>query len=54
MDSFEFNKLIGALLGIVFVVFSVSIISDSIFAAPVPEKSGFTIEAAESVDPARI
>jgi cytochrome c len=47
MDSYEFNKLIGALLGTVFVVFSVSIISDSIFAAPVPEKAGFTIEAAE-------
>ncbi len=47
MDSFEFNKLIGALLGIVFVVFSVGIISDSIFAAPIPEKPGFMIEAAE-------
>ena len=33
MDSFEFNKLVGAFLGVVFVVFSVGIISDSIFAA---------------------
>jgi cytochrome c len=47
MDSFEYNKLIGALLGTVFVVFSVGIISDSIFAAPVPEKPGFIIEASE-------
>ena len=47
MDSFEINKMIGALLGVVFVVFSVSIISDSIFAAPVPEKEGFLIEATE-------
>jgi cytochrome c len=47
MDSFEFNKLIGAFLGTVFVVFSVGIISDSIFAAPHPEKEGFIIEAAE-------
>ena len=47
MDSFEFNKLIGALLGVVFIVFSVSIISDSIFASPVPEKEGFLIEATE-------
>jgi cytochrome c len=47
MDSFEFNKWVGAFLGTVFVVFSVSIISDSIFAAPHPEKEGFTIEAAE-------
>ncbi len=48
MDSFEFNKLIGALLGAVFVVFSISLISDSIFAAPVPEKEGFIIEAADA------
>jgi cytochrome c len=47
MDSFEFNKVIGAFLGAMFVVFSVSIISDSIFAAPHPEKEGFVIEAAE-------
>jgi cytochrome c len=48
MDSFEFNKLIGAFLGVVFVVFSIGIMSDGIFAAPVPEKSGFHIEAVES------
>lgn len=47
MDSFEFNKLIGALLGVVFIVFSISLVSDAIFAAPVPEKPGFIIEAAE-------
>ncbi len=47
MDSFEINKLIGAFLGVVFIVFSVTIISDSIFASPVPEKEGFMIEAAE-------
>jgi cytochrome c len=47
MDSFEFNKLIGALLGAVFIVFSISIVSDAIFASPSPEKPGFIIEAAE-------
>jgi cytochrome c len=47
MDSFEINKLIGALLGVVFVVFSISLIGDAIFAAPIPEKPGFAIEAAE-------
>ena len=47
MDSFEFNKLIGALLGTVFLVMSIAIVSDSIFAAPIPEKPGFIIEAAE-------
>ena len=47
MDSFEFNKVLGALLGTVFVVFTIGIVSDSIFAAPVPEKEGFAIVAAE-------
>jgi cytochrome c len=47
MDSFEFNKVIGGLLGTVFIVFSISLVSDAIFAAPVPEKPGFIIEAAE-------
>lgn len=47
MDSFEINKLIGGFLATCFVVFSLSIVSDSIFAAPVPEKPGYAIEAAE-------
>lgn len=47
MDSFEFNKFIGALLGTVFVVFSISLLSDAIFASPVPEKPGFAIQAVE-------
>lgn len=47
MDSFELNKLIGALLGVVFVIFSVSLLSDAIFASPAPEKPGYAIEAAE-------
>jgi cytochrome c len=47
MDSFEFNKLIGALLGAVFIVFSISIVSDAIFASPAPEQFGFAIEAPE-------
>jgi cytochrome c len=44
MDSFELNKLIGGLLGTVFVVFSVS---DALVASPAPEKPGYAIEAAE-------
>ena len=47
MDSFEVNKLIGALLGTVFVVFSIGLISDALFASPAPEKPGFEIVAAE-------
>ncbi|PWJ80912.1 cytochrome c [Pseudaminobacter salicylatoxidans] len=48
MDSLEFNKIVGGLLGTVFVVFSISLLSDSIFASSAPEKPGFAIEAAEA------
>jgi cytochrome c len=48
MDSFEINKLIGALLGTVFVVFSIGLISDGLFASPTPEKPGYEIVAAEA------
>lgn len=47
MDSFELNKLIGGFLAVVFVVFSVSIVSDSIFASHAPHEPGYIIEAAE-------
>ncbi len=47
MDSFEFNKFLGAFLGVVFVVFSVGLIADSIFAAPHMERQGFEIAAVE-------
>lgn len=52
MDSFEFNKILGGLLGTVFVVFSISLISDGIFSSPAPEKPGFVIQAAEAEAPA--
>lgn len=47
MDSFEVNKVLGGLLGTAFVVFSISLVSDAIFASPIPEKPGFAIQAAE-------
>lgn len=47
MDSFELNKLIGALLAVVFVVFSISIVSSSIFSTHAPEQPGYAIEVAE-------
>ena len=50
MDSFEVNKVIGGLLGTVFVVFSVGIASDALFAEQAPEKPGFVIEAAEPTE----
>jgi cytochrome c len=47
MDSFEINKLIGAFLATVFVIFTVTLASDALFAAHAPEKPGYIIEAAE-------
>jgi cytochrome c len=47
MDSFELNKIVGAFLAVVFVMFSVTLLSDAIFAAHAPEKPGFIVEAAE-------
>ena len=50
MDSNEVNKLLAGLLGTCFVVFSVGLISDGLFASPAPEKPGFAIEAAEPAE----
>lgn len=47
MDSFEVNKILGGLLGTVFIIFSVGIASNSLFSTHAPEKPGFIIEAAE-------
>ncbi|AAK85921.1 MULTISPECIES: c-type cytochrome [Agrobacterium] len=47
MNSYV-NMGVGALLGTVFVLMSVSIASEGIFHAPAPEKEGYTIVAAES------
>ncbi|EKF19486.1 c-type cytochrome [Nitratireductor pacificus] len=47
MNSFELNKILGALLGVVFVIFSVSILSDAIFHAPAPETPGYAIAVAD-------
>ncbi len=47
MDSFELNKLLGALLGTIFIVFSVSLIADNIFYSPVPKTPGFVIDVPE-------
>ncbi|TPK91014.1 MULTISPECIES: cytochrome c family protein [unclassified Mesorhizobium] len=50
MDSNEVNKLLAGLLGTIFVVFSVGLVSDALFASPAPEKPGFAIEAAEPTE----
>jgi cytochrome c len=48
MESFEVNKLLGALLGTIFVVFSIALVSDGIFSSPNPAKPGFEIVAEEA------
>jgi cytochrome c len=44
MDSFEFNKLAGALLGTCLALLALNITAEGIFAAHHPEKKGFEIE----------
>ena len=48
MDSFEFNKIAGAVLGTALVVFGLNELSKIIYHAPEPEKPGFAIEVAEA------
>ena len=50
MDSFEWNKIIGAFLGAVFIMFSVSLISEAVFSTPAPETPGYAIAVPESGD----
>ena len=47
MDSFEANKIFGAVLGSVFVLFGGSLLAEAIFHSEAPEKPGFAITAAE-------
>lgn len=47
MDSFEFNKIALSFLAAIFVLFSLSLISESIFHADVPEQAGYQIAEAE-------
>ena len=46
MDSFEVNKILGALLGAAFVVFTISLLSDAIFANRPPRTPGYALKAA--------
>ena len=48
MNSFKFNKIAMAVLGTVFVMFGVSIISEAIFHSEAPETPGYAIAAVES------
>ncbi|MGQ0484011.1 MAG: c-type cytochrome [Hyphomicrobiales bacterium] len=46
MDSFEFNKMAGAILGTALLVFGLKELAGEIYHSEVPEKPGFAIEVA--------
>jgi cytochrome c len=48
MDSFEFNKMAGAVLGTALGVMALGIIAEGIYAPAEPEKPGFAIAVAEA------
>ena len=48
MNSSYFNSAAGAFLGILFVLMTLSIVSEGIYHAEAPETAGFAIEVAES------
>jgi len=47
MDSFELNKVLGAVLGTCLILLSVNIAAGSLFAPHKPEKPGYNIEVQE-------
>lgn len=47
MDSFEFNKIAMSVLGTVFLVFAVSLLSEAIFHSEAPAQPGYAIAALE-------
>ncbi|MCX5516635.1 cytochrome c family protein [Kaistia algarum] len=48
MDSFERNKILGAILGTLLLVMSLGIIAGAVYAPAEAEKPGFVIEVAEA------
>lgn len=52
MNSFEFNKIAGAVLGTLLVVFGLQNLTGIIYHAEKPEKQGFAIEVEEATETA--
>ena len=50
MDSFEFNKIAGAVLGSVLLVLALPTLAGMVYHAEAPEKPGFIIEVAETAE----
>src|SRR5665213_3699294 len=53
MDSFELNKILGAILGTCLVVLSTSFVAGAIFAPVMPEKPGYAIAVKETAGGAK-
>jgi cytochrome c len=51
MDSFEVNKILGAVLGTALAVFGLKELSGIVYHAETPDKPGFFIETAEAETP---
>ena len=47
MDSFEWNKIFGAVLAALFVVLGINFLAEGIFSSHAPEKAGFEIAGGE-------
>src|SRR5207248_11563638 len=48
MDSWEFNKTAGAVLGTALVVFGLGELRSAIYHSPIPQKPGFAIQVTET------
>jgi len=48
MDSFEFNKIAGAVLGTLLFLMGLGIVTDSIFHVPLPKVPGYDLPAVEA------
>lgn len=48
MDSFELNKIAGAVLGTLLLVMGTGFVADVIFSSPLPEKPGYEIVVAQA------
>ena len=48
MDSFEWNKIFGAVLGTGLLVFGLKIVGGGLFSGEAPEKAGYAITVAEA------
>ena len=46
MDSFEFNKMAGALLGALLFIMGTGVLADAIFSRPAPTKAGYELPGA--------